>query len=110
MKRSVLNSRSAGSENCRDGIILAAESLAWLSGWLLIPAWLAVRGSDITIFLSFAPVAGLLLATGVAADRGRSFNDLDHFLWLVRMTCLAILLVGGAVFGLASLLISLVSA
>lgn len=101
MKRSL----PAEIENLKDGFSLALETLAWLAAWVLLPAWLAFRGSGISDFVGYALSAGSLLALGVAVDRGRAFQDLDHFLWFAGMTCLAILLFGGAVFGLGHLLL-----
>jgi hypothetical protein len=99
------NSHSVRPENLRDGILLAVEILAWLTAWIVLPAILGSRGTTMPNFAGYALAAGTLLAAGMLADRGGAFEDFDHFLWFASLSSLAILLLGGAVFGLSHLLL-----
>ena len=105
MKRSVPRNRDAEIANLKDGAQLTLESLTWLVAWVLIPVWLAWRDTGVVPFLAYAAASGCLLAAGVLAERGTAFEDLRHLLWFAGLTSLAILLFGGAVFGLAHLLL-----
>jgi hypothetical protein len=94
--------RATDVEDTVDRIQLAFETLSWLAGWLILPAWLAMRGVGPVAFLGYGLGAGLLLSLGVAADRSACFHDRDHVIWFTGVSCLAILIVGGGVFTLVS--------
>ena len=81
---------------------LLVETLSWLTAWLILPAWLAVRGADGSGFLLYAAGAGMLLSAGIAADRPAAFDQLGDMAWFAVVSCLAVLVVGGAVFTLTS--------
>ena len=86
-----------------DSLQLAVETATWLAAWLVFPAWLALQQASASQFLLFAIGSGPLLAFGVALDRGRAFYDLGHFVWFTAVSCLAMSVFGGVVFGVASL-------
>lgn len=81
---------------------LLVETLSWLAAWLILPAWLALRGADGSDFLLFSLGAGMLLSGGIAADRPAAFDQLGDLAWFAAVSCVAVLVVGGAVFTLAS--------
>jgi hypothetical protein len=96
------SSRAAEKEAAMDRIQLAFETLSWLAGWLILPAWLAIRGVGPVAFLAYGLGAGLLLSLGVAADRNDRFHDRDHMIWFAAISCVAILIIGGGVFMLVN--------
>jgi hypothetical protein len=108
MSSKTVSSQAARSENLKDGVLLAAESMAWLAAWLVMPVWLALRETTGSAFTVYAVAVGTLLAFGVLADRGPAFDSPDHFLWFAALNSLAILLLGGAVFGFTLLLLRIV--
>jgi hypothetical protein len=104
MKPSLMRSRAAEVENLRDGLTLAAESLAWFAAWVICPVWLAFRNTGFSHFLLYAIAVGCLLALGVIADRSSAFEDAGHFVWFAGITTFGILLSGGTMFLIAHLL------
>ncbi len=104
MKPSLMRNRAAEVENLRDGLTLAAESLAWFAAWVICPVWLAFRNTGFSQFLLYAIAVGCLLALGVIADRSSAFEDAGHFVWFASITTFGILLSGGTMFLIAHLL------
>jgi hypothetical protein len=77
----------------------------WLSAWLLLPAWLGLRGAPASAFLSYACGAGLLTACGAIGANSASFLSHPRFAALFAAAVLiAVLLLGGIVFLLAGAL------
>ena len=103
MKPGLPQSSAAATENLKDGLQLALETLTWLAAWVLIPVWLACRDTSLSHFLLYSIGSGSLLAFGVLVDRGSAFEDGGHLLWFSGITTLAIFLFGGTVFGLTRL-------
>lgn len=96
--------RSAREHDAVERLQLLAETSSWLAAWLLLPVWLGLAGAAVSDFVTFAIGAGLLLSLGVAADRAKAFTDLRHFCWFAAISCLAVLVVGGAVFAITTAL------
>ena len=109
MKPSQTRNRTAQVENMKDGLQLAAESLAWLAAWVLLPFWLAFRDTGVVAFFAYVLAAGFLLALGVVTDRAAAFEGIGHLLWFTGLTSLAILLFGGSVFTLSHLMFWIVA-
>ena len=86
-----------------DSLHLFAETTSWVAAWLILPLWLGFRGAAFTDFLIFASGAGALLSFAVAADRPDALDDLHNLAWLSFASWLPVLIIGGAVFGLASI-------
>ncbi|MDP8913023.1 MAG: hypothetical protein M3N39_05555 [Pseudomonadota bacterium] len=87
-----------------DDLQLVLETLSWFAAWLIVPAWLGFRDVGGSAFLLFSLGAGLLLSIGVAADRPRAFEQLGDVAWFAGVSSLAVTVIGGTVFGLASIL------
>lgn len=80
------------------------ETLSWFAAWLIVPVWLAFRDVSGSGFLLFSLSAGLLLSVGVAADRPRAFEHLGDVTWFAGLSSVAVTVIGGTVFSLASIL------
>ncbi|MDP9415697.1 MAG: hypothetical protein M3Q08_16780 [Pseudomonadota bacterium] len=83
---------------------LVLETISWLAAWLILPVWLALKQVGVSDFLVYAFGSGLLLAVGVAADRPRALDQLGDAAWFAGVSSLAVTVVGGMVFALASVL------
>jgi hypothetical protein len=79
------------------------QCAAWLTAWLVLPAWLAIRGHGVGAFLICALISGMLLSIGDFWDRD-AHTDAQPFACYMAVSCLAVLLTGGIVFSAASLL------
>ena len=98
-------SRSAGTnEPGLHDLQLVLETTSWIAAWFILPVWLAFQGVSGASFLLYALGSGLLLAGGVAADRPHAFHEFEDSAWFAGLSSLAVTVLGGIVFALASLL------
>ena len=104
MRKNLSMTQADEIRSATDLLQLIVETVTWLAAWLVFPAWLALHQASAAQFLLFAIGSGSLLSFGVALDRGRAFADLQHFVWFTAVSCLAMSVFGGIVFGLISLL------
>ena len=95
--------RKVGRLATTESLQLLLETSSWLAAWLILPVWLGLTGAGLFDFLLYSAGASLLLSLGVAADRPQGFSDAGDLGWLTGLCFLAVLLVGGALFGTASM-------
>lgn len=95
--------RSTGTFAAMEGLQALAETSSWLAAWLILPVWLGLRGASGADFLLYALGAGVLLSLGVAADRPRGFSHAGDVAWFSAICCFAVLVVGGVLFGIATI-------
>lgn len=105
MARDAFPKSSGTSELPIHDLQLLVETVSWLAAWLILPAWLAFRGANASDFLVYALGAGMLLSAGIAADRSGALDESGDMTWFAAVSCLAVLLVGGAVFTLTAALV-----
>lgn len=86
-----------------EGLQLLAETSSWVAAWLILPVWLGLIGAGVGDFLLYAAGAGFLLSLGVAADRPQNFSYAGDLTWFAAVSCFAVLVVGGALFGIATI-------
>ena len=99
--------RSASSTRLKEHLArgeVVFEFLCWTVAWLILPAFLAARGSGLADFLTYAIVAGALLSVGGLANGSPSFDEPWALASYAVFSSLAILLAGGLVFGVTSAL------
>ena len=94
----------AGSDKfvALEDLQLLAETTCWLAAWLVLPTWLGMAGASAGDFILYALGAGLLLSLGNAADRTRGLSDFRQVAASAALFSLSLLVVGGAVFGIAA--------
>ena len=95
--------RSTGDFAKTEGLQLLAEVSSWLAAWLILPAWLGLSGAGAANFLLYTLGAGFLLSLGAAADRPQGFSHPGDVAWFAAVCCFSVLVVGGAVFGIAAI-------